>query len=88
MADANSGRALDVGCGEGADARWLADRGWKVMATDISAVAPGVRRHSATDPYRVEARGRRGRALRAGNVRPGLAAVLSGSPHRGPAGRA
>ncbi len=34
-----AGRALDVGCGEGADAIWLAGRGWRVTATDISAVA-------------------------------------------------
>lgn len=33
------GRALDVGCGEGADARWLARRGWKVTAVDVSQVA-------------------------------------------------
>jgi SAM-dependent methyltransferase len=33
------GRALDVGCGEGADAIWLARNGWKVTAVDISAVA-------------------------------------------------
>jgi SAM-dependent methyltransferase len=33
------GRALDVGCGEGADAIWLAQRGWDVVATDISSVA-------------------------------------------------
>jgi SAM-dependent methyltransferase len=40
------GRALDVGCGEGADARWLAERGWQVTAVDISPVA--VRRAAAT----------------------------------------
>ncbi len=34
-----AGRALDVGCGEGADAIWLAGQGWRVTATDISAVA-------------------------------------------------
>lgn len=32
-------RALDVGCGEGADAIWLAQRGWAVTAVDISSVA-------------------------------------------------
>ncbi|AVH20889.1 class I SAM-dependent methyltransferase [Nocardia cyriacigeorgica] len=33
------GQALDVGCGEGADARWLAEQGWKVTAVDVSRVA-------------------------------------------------
>lgn len=33
------GRALDVGCGEGADAIWLARGGWEVVAADISGVA-------------------------------------------------
>ncbi|MFE5243377.1 MULTISPECIES: SAM-dependent methyltransferase [unclassified Streptomyces] len=33
------GRALDLGCGEGADAVWLARWGWHVTATDISRVA-------------------------------------------------
>ena len=33
------GTALDVGCGEGADAIWLAQCGWTVTAIDISEVA-------------------------------------------------
>ncbi|MFI2753297.1 methyltransferase domain-containing protein [Cellulomonas sp. P22] len=37
--DLAPGSALDVGCGEGADALWLAARGWRVTATDISTVA-------------------------------------------------
>ncbi|WP_432991670.1 class I SAM-dependent methyltransferase [Dactylosporangium sp. CA-233914] len=33
------GRALDAGCGEGADALWLAARGWTVTAMDIAPTA-------------------------------------------------
>jgi SAM-dependent methyltransferase len=46
------GRALDVGCGEGADAIWLARQGWTVVATDISSVAleRGARHARDTDP--------------------------------------
>ncbi|MHA3702085.1 class I SAM-dependent methyltransferase [Jatrophihabitans sp. YIM 134969] len=39
VADLAPGRALDVGCGEGADAVWLARRGWAVTALDVSSVA-------------------------------------------------
>jgi len=39
VADLAPGRALDVGCGEGADAVWLAGRGWRVTALDVSEVA-------------------------------------------------
>jgi SAM-dependent methyltransferase len=37
--DLEPGRALDVGCGEGGDALWLAARGWRVLGVDISQVA-------------------------------------------------
>jgi SAM-dependent methyltransferase len=39
VSDLGPGRALDVGCGEGADAIWLAMRGWAVTAIDVSDVA-------------------------------------------------
>lgn len=37
--DLPPGTALEVGSGEGADAIWLARRGWQVLALDISQVA-------------------------------------------------
>jgi SAM-dependent methyltransferase len=33
------GAAIDVGCGEGADAVWLATQGWEVTGVDVSEVA-------------------------------------------------
>lgn len=33
------GRALDLACGEGRNALWLAERGWRVTAVDYSGVA-------------------------------------------------
>jgi SAM-dependent methyltransferase len=39
VATREAGRALDLGCGEGADACWLAERGWTVVAVDISDTA-------------------------------------------------
>ena len=39
VAAVTPGAALDVGCGEGADAIWLAQRGWTVTAIDVSEVA-------------------------------------------------
>jgi len=38
-ADLTPGSALDAGAGEGADAVWLAGRGWRVTAVDASQTA-------------------------------------------------
>ncbi|WP_062995303.1 class I SAM-dependent methyltransferase [Nocardia mikamii] len=38
-ADLRPGRAVDLGCGEGADAVWLAGQGWQVTGVDISQTA-------------------------------------------------
>ena len=47
VGDLEPGTALDVGCGEGADAVWLARRGWQVTALDVSEVALArARRHA------------------------------------------
>lgn len=48
--DLPPGRALDVGCGEGADAGWLAGRGWRVTAVDISQVALDRAARTVNDP--------------------------------------
>ncbi|MFJ5136229.1 class I SAM-dependent methyltransferase [Streptomyces sp. NPDC088707] len=39
VAGLTPGRVLDVGCGEGADAVWLAHRGWDVTGIEVSGVA-------------------------------------------------
>ncbi len=35
----NPGKALDIACGEGRNALWLAEQGWDVTAIDFSQVA-------------------------------------------------
>ncbi len=39
VSDLTPGTALDIGCGEGGDAIWLASQGWQVTAVDVSATA-------------------------------------------------
>ncbi|HQZ00258.1 MAG TPA: class I SAM-dependent methyltransferase [Propionicimonas sp.] len=48
FADLPPGRALDLGCGEGGDAIWLAEHGWTVTAVDISTTAIERGRRAAT----------------------------------------
>lgn len=43
------GRALDLGCGTGADAIWLAQQGWRVTAVDIAAPALAFGTHKAAE---------------------------------------
>ena len=59
-ADLPPGRALDLAAGEGRNAIWLAERGWRVTAVDFSAVATDRTRRLAaerlgTQAARVEA---------------------------------
>jgi SAM-dependent methyltransferase len=57
VTDLAPGTAVDVGCGEGADAIWLARQGWRVTAFDVSAVALGrAERHIAAADVTVELR--------------------------------
>ena len=61
VGDLAPGRALDVGAGEGADALWLAERGWTVTANDISQraldrlAAEATRRGLAVECHRADA---------------------------------
>jgi SAM-dependent methyltransferase len=49
LTGAAPGRALDVGCGEGADAIWLTKAGWRVTGVDVSEVALARAAQAATD---------------------------------------
>jgi SAM-dependent methyltransferase len=43
------GRALDLGCGEGRNAIWLAQRGWQVSGVDFSEAGLDKARHLALE---------------------------------------
>jgi SAM-dependent methyltransferase len=43
------GRAVDLGCGEGGDVVWLAQRGWSAQGIDISPTAVARARQAADD---------------------------------------
>lgn len=48
-ADLEPGRSLDLGCGEGGDVIWLAQRGWHATGIDISPTAVRRAQQMATD---------------------------------------
>jgi SAM-dependent methyltransferase len=54
VADLRPGTALDLACGAGRNAVWLAERGWRVTAVDFSGVALGMARGLGAE-LRVEA---------------------------------
>ena len=57
VADLPPGTALDAGSGEGADAIWLAERGWQVTAVDFATTALArAAEHAATRGAEVAAR--------------------------------
>ena len=48
LADLTPGRALDLACGAGRNAVWLAERGWRVTAVDFSDTALELARKHGT----------------------------------------
>lgn len=53
LSSLNPGRALDAGCGHGAETLWLAEQGWQVTAMDfsVSALSHGRSRAEALGPH-------------------------------------
>jgi SAM-dependent methyltransferase len=54
LADLSPGRAVDLACGEGRNAIWLAERGWHVTAVDFSEVGVNRGRRIAGDDLPIE----------------------------------
>ena len=71
--DLPPGRALDLACGEGRNAVWLAERGWQVTGVDFSDIGA---REGARARGRAGSRGRVD-AVRPARVRAGAARVRS-----------
>ncbi|OXM54193.1 class I SAM-dependent methyltransferase [Amycolatopsis alba] len=57
LGELKPGTALDAGCGEGAEAAWLASQGWQVTAADISSavLARAAERHGSEHVRWIEA---------------------------------
>ena len=54
LADTPAGRGVDLACGDGRNASWLATQGWRMVGVDYSAEAIGQARQRPTDPGSVE----------------------------------
>jgi SAM-dependent methyltransferase len=54
LEDLEPGRALDLACGNGRHALWLAERGWHVTAVDFSTEALRQARERASEVHLVE----------------------------------
>ena len=54
LEDLEPGRALDLACGNGRHAQWLAERGWRVTAVDFSTEALRQARERASEVHLVE----------------------------------
>lgn len=55
-ADWEPGTALDLGCGEGGDVLWLAERGWRATGIDLSETAIARARKAAAERDGIDAR--------------------------------